>query len=209
MRIEIASVLFCIASVVLATGDSYGRLVCSYRLGIQTVCVIIKETCQAIVKLLLIYTCQNQQKLIGKLSANGLHAEGLPRCEDEKMVPVLTSKRASELPVNEVVCILQADLQYGLSHSEVSHRRAYHGCNEFDICEEEPLWKKYISQFKNPLILLLLASAVISVLMHQIDDAVSITVAIIIVVTVAFVQEYRSEKSLEELGKLVPPECHW
>ncbi|TMS01719.1 Calcium-transporting ATPase type 2C member 1 [Larimichthys crocea] len=32
--------------------------------------------------------------------------------------------------------------------------------------------------------------------------------AIIIVVTVAFVQEYRSEKSLEELGKLVPPECH-
>uniref|UniRef100_A0A671WWS2 P-type Ca(2+) transporter n=1 Tax=Sparus aurata TaxID=8175 RepID=A0A671WWS2_SPAAU len=62
--------------------------------------------------------------------------------------------------------------------------------------------------FKDPLILLLLASAVISVLMHQFDDAISITVAIIIVVTVAFVQEYRSEKSLEELGKLVPPECH-
>ncbi|RXN00334.1 Calcium-transporting ATPase type 2C member 1 [Acipenser ruthenus] len=134
--------------------------------------------------------------------------EDLPCCEDEKMVPVLTSKRASELPVNEVACILQADLQYGLSHSEVSHRRAYHGWNEFDIGEEEPLWKKYISQFKNPLILLLLASAVISVLMHQIDDAVSIAVAIVIVVTVAFVQEYRSEKSLEELGKLVPPECH-
>lgn len=56
--------------------------------------------------------------------------------------------------------------------------------------------------------MLLLASAVISVLMRQFDDAVSITVAIIIVVTVAFVQEYRSEKSLEELGKLVPPECH-
>lgn len=31
-------------------------------------------------------------------------------------------------------------------------------------------------QFKNPLIMLLLASAVISVLMHQFDDAVSITV---------------------------------
>uniref|UniRef100_A0A8C2ASY5 Calcium-transporting ATPase n=1 Tax=Cyprinus carpio TaxID=7962 RepID=A0A8C2ASY5_CYPCA len=83
----------------------------------------------------------------------------------------------------------------------------YHGWNEFDISEDEPLWKKYISQFKDPLILLLLASAVISVLMRQFDDAVSIT-AIIIVVTVAFVQEYRSEKSLEELGKLVPPECH-
>lgn len=128
--------------------------------------------------------------------------------EDDSMVPVLNSRKASELPVNEVACVLQADLQQGLTQDEVSRRRHYHGWNEFDISEEEPLWKKYISQFKDPLILLLLASAVISVLMHQFDDAISITVAIIIVVTVAFVQEYRSEKSLEELGKLVPPECH-
>uniref|UniRef100_A0A673KTM2 Calcium-transporting ATPase n=1 Tax=Sinocyclocheilus rhinocerous TaxID=307959 RepID=A0A673KTM2_9TELE len=135
-------------------------------------------------------------------------AECQPHCENETMIPVLSSKKASELPVNEVVCALQADLQFGLTQEEVTRRRAYHGWNEFDISEDEPLWKKYISQFKDPLILLLLASAVISVLMRQFDDAVSITVAIIIVVTVAFVQEYRSEKSLEELGKLVPPECH-
>ncbi|XP_033068576.1 calcium-transporting ATPase type 2C member 1 isoform X8 [Trachypithecus francoisi] len=132
----------------------------------------------------------------------------LPNGENETMIPVLTSKKASELPVSEVASILQADLQNGLNKCEVSHRRAFHGWNEFDISEDEPLWKKYISQFKNPLIMLLLASAVISVLMHQFDDAVSITVAILIVVTVAFVQEYRSEKSLEELSKLVPPECH-
>ncbi|KAG8516262.1 Calcium-transporting ATPase type 2C member 1, partial [Galemys pyrenaicus] len=123
----------------------------------------------------------------------------IPNGENETMIPVLTSKKASELPVSEVASILQADLQNGLNKSEVSHRRAFHGWNEFDISEGEPLWKKYISQFKNPLIMLLLASAVISVLMHQFDDAVSITVAILIVVTVAFVQEYRSEKSLEEL----------
>uniref|UniRef100_A0A673W1B8 Calcium-transporting ATPase n=1 Tax=Salmo trutta TaxID=8032 RepID=A0A673W1B8_SALTR len=59
---------------------------------------------------------------------------------------------------------------------EVTRRRAYHGWNEFDINEEEPLWRKYISQFKDPLIMLLLASAVISVLMRQFDDAISITV---------------------------------
>uniref|UniRef100_A0A2H6MWF3 Calcium-transporting ATPase n=3 Tax=Micrurus carvalhoi TaxID=3147026 RepID=A0A2H6MWF3_9SAUR len=136
------------------------------------------------------------------------HFQQLPKDENEIMIPVLTSKKASELPVNEVASILQADIQNGLKNSEVCHRRAFHGWNEFDITEDEPLWKKYISQFKNPLIMLLLASAVISVIMHQFDDAVSITVAILIVVTVAFVQEYRSEKSLEELSKLVPPECH-
>nr|XP_020473106.1 calcium-transporting ATPase type 2C member 1 isoform X1 [Monopterus albus] len=137
-----------------------------------------------------------------------LLSEREPSSEDETMVPVLTSRKASELPVDEVASILQADLQLGLTQGEVSRRRAYHGWNEFDISEDEPLWRKYLSQFKDPLILLLLVSAVISVAMRQYDDAFSITVAIIIVVTVAFVQEYRSEKSLEELGKLVPPGCH-
>ncbi|KAI4472066.1 calcium-transporting atpase [Holotrichia oblita] len=80
--------------------------------------------------------------------------------------------------------------------------------NEFSVKDEDPPWKKYLEQFKNPLILLLLASALVSIFMKQFDDAISITVAIVIVVTVAFVQEYRSEKSLQELTKLVPPSCH-
>jgi Ca2+-transporting ATPase len=55
----------------------------------------------------------------------------------------------------------------------------------------------------------LLASALVSLVMKQFDDAVSITIAVIIVVTVGFVQEYRSEKTLEKLNKLVPPTAHW
>lgn len=61
-----------------------------------------------------------------------------------------------------------------------------------------------MKQFKETLILLLLGSAVVSVLIGNLDDAVSITLAVIIVVTVGFVQEYRSEKSLEALNNLVP-----
>merc|ERR1711892_1335664 len=44
--------------------------------------------------------------------------------------------------------------------------------------------------------------------MGQLDDAASISLAIVIVVTVGFVQEYRSEQTLEKLKKLVPPECN-
>lgn len=44
--------------------------------------------------------------------------------------------------------------------------------------------------------------------MGNIDDAVSITVAVLIVLTVGFVQEQRSEKRLEALNKLVPHHCH-
>jgi Ca2+-transporting ATPase len=44
--------------------------------------------------------------------------------------------------------------------------------------------------------------------MGNLQDAVSITVAVTIVVTVGFIQEYRSEKSLEALNQLVPHFAH-
>ncbi|XP_063234535.1 calcium-transporting ATPase type 2C member 1 isoform X2 [Bacillus rossius redtenbacheri] len=120
----------------------------------------------------------------------------------------LTTGQACALGAEEVSAQLRVDLRRGLGWREAELRRQLTGFNEFTVHEEDPPWKKYIEQFKNPLILLLLGSAFVSVCMKQFDDAVSITVAIIIVVTVAFVQEYRSEKSLEELTKLVPPSCH-
>nr|CAD7262441.1 unnamed protein product [Timema shepardi] len=127
---------------------------------------------------------------------------------DESPIMWLTTNESSTLGAEEVSARLRVDLRSGLGWREAELRRQLAGYNELTVREEEPTWKKYIEQFKNPLIMLLLASAFVSVCMKQFDDAVSITVAIIIVVTVAFIQEYRSEKSLEELTKLVPPSCH-
>ncbi|CAH0398887.1 unnamed protein product [Chilo suppressalis] len=120
----------------------------------------------------------------------------------------ISAVESSILTWEEVADRLKVDVRRGLSWREANDRINFVGANEFQVKEEDPLWKKYIEQFQNPLILLLLGSAVVSVCMRQFDDAISITVAIIIVVTVAFVQEYRSEKSLEELNKLVPPSCN-
>lgn len=64
----------------------------------------------------------------------------------------------------------------GLSWREAELRRKLTGYNELTVLEEEPTWKKYIEQFKNPLIMLLLGSAFVSVCMKQFDDAVSITI---------------------------------
>lgn len=119
----------------------------------------------------------------------------------------LSTQDASTLSVEEVSQHFRTDLRTGLSWHEAESRRNFVGYNEFEVKKEESLLSKYLEQFKNPLILLLLGSAAVSVCMSQFDDALSIAIAVTIVVTVAFVQEYRSEKSLEELNKLVPPTC--
>ncbi|XP_050397748.2 calcium-transporting ATPase type 2C member 1 isoform X2 [Patella vulgata] len=124
------------------------------------------------------------------------------------MMAGFTSERACFMDYDEVADVFKTSLDDGLTESEAKQRQKLYGANDFEISQEEPLWKKYLGQFKDPLIMLLLASAVVSVFMRQFDDAVSITVAITIVVTVGFIQEYRSEKSLEALSKLVPPKCH-
>jgi Ca2+-transporting ATPase len=54
----------------------------------------------------------------------------------------------------------------------------------------------------------LLGSAAVSLMLGNLEDAISITAAVTIVVTVGFVQEYRSEKSLEALNSLVPHFAH-
>ena len=119
----------------------------------------------------------------------------------------ISSSEASSLSLEKVQSKLSVDLKQGLSSLEVSRRRDIHGFNEVNVGAPDPLWKKYIDQFNNPFILLLLLSAFISVCMKQYDDAVCVTVAIIIVVTVGFIQEYRSEKTLEKMGSLLPPIC--
>ncbi|RHZ07192.1 hypothetical protein DYB26_008687, partial [Aphanomyces astaci] len=100
---------------------------------------------------------------------------------------------------------LDVDVSQGLSIAQISDRQKQYGRNVLENDEPESLVMKFLDQFKNPLNLLLVASGGVSVLMGHVDDAISIVVALTIVVTVAFVQEYRSEKTLDALKELVPP----
>uniref|UniRef100_A0A8C0JQ76 Calcium-transporting ATPase n=1 Tax=Canis lupus dingo TaxID=286419 RepID=A0A8C0JQ76_CANLU len=100
--------------------------------------------------------------------------------EKEKTVVALSPKEASKCHREDLAKAFYVDLRNGLSEFSVLQRRQVHGWNEFVADNTEPVWKKYLVQVG----------------------------AVLIVVTVAFIQEYRSEKSLEELTKLVPPECN-
>ncbi|KAI0008818.1 calcium-transporting P [Xylariaceae sp. FL0662B] len=119
-----------------------------------------------------------------------------------------TADRYSFLTPAEVATQLQTSLTHGLAPTEALARLRDFGPNEIIHEPPDPLWLRFISQFREPLILLLLISAFLSIFVGNTDDAVSITIAVTIVVTVGFVQEYRSEKSIEALNHLVPNHAH-
>ena len=60
----------------------------------------------------------------------------------------INSADACLASAQEVASRLGANLHYGLSSYEVERRRKLAGCNEFEISEEEPLWKKYLDQVR-------------------------------------------------------------
>ncbi|KAI0970379.1 calcium-transporting ATPase [Xylaria arbuscula] len=108
----------------------------------------------------------------------------------------------------ETAARLRTSLTTGLAPGEALSRLQDFGPNEIIHEEPDPLWLRFLSQFREPLIVLLLISAFLSIFVGNMDDAVSITVAVTIVVTVGFVQEYRSEKSIEALNHLIPNHAH-
>ncbi|KAI1429909.1 calcium-transporting ATPase [Xylaria sp. FL1777] len=108
----------------------------------------------------------------------------------------------------ETAARLRTSLTNGLAPGEALSRLQDFGPNEIIHDEPDPLWLRFLMQFREPLIILLLISAFLSVFVGNMDDAVSITVAVTIVVTVGFVQEYRSEKSIEALNHLIPNHAH-
>ena len=105
----------------------------------------------------------------------------------------------------DACALLKTDADRGLDDGDVASRRLAYGPNELAEEEEEGACRKFLEQLKEPLILLLFGSAVVSSLLGQYDDAISIAVAVLIVTLVAYVQEAKSERTLKALASLVPP----
>jgi Ca2+-transporting ATPase len=95
----------------------------------------------------------------------------------------------------------------GLSLSEVIERQKAYGKNELREAKKKSPFILFLKKFTEPLILLLLASATVSIIIGEKADAIGITVAVGIVATLGFIQEYRSEKSVVALKKLATYRC--
>jgi len=106
------------------------------------------------------------------------------------------------LSVPEVVPRLTVDPQFGLSAGEAARRIIHYGLN--DIRERPPrqLWRMFLDQFTDFMILVLIGAAIISGIVGEPPDAIAIVVIVLLNGVIGFVQEYRAERAVAALKLL-------
>ena len=109
------------------------------------------------------------------------------------------------ITVEEAAGRLGVRLERGLSSSEAEERLRRYGFNELMEAKGPSALQIFLSQFKNILIIILLAATGISFILGEVVDAALIIIIVILAAVLGFFQEYRAEKSLEALKRLLSP----
>ncbi len=109
--------------------------------------------------------------------------------------------------IADVVDRVGSDPTAGLSRAEAQHRLERDGPNELPEQGGRGLWDLVVEQFKDVMILLLLAAAVISGVVGEPVDTIAILVIIALNATIGVVQGYRAEKAIEALRAMASPQA--
>ncbi|MDP2601642.1 MAG: calcium-translocating P-type ATPase, PMCA-type [Deltaproteobacteria bacterium] len=100
---------------------------------------------------------------------------------------------------------LDTDPQRGLAAEEAKRRLEKYGYNELAAEEKTSPYTLFINQFKNTLIIILLVATVLSALVGELVDAGIIVVIVLFCAVLGFIQEYRAERALDALKKMLTP----
>ncbi|CUS14038.1 unnamed protein product [Tuber aestivum] len=113
------------------------------------------------------------------------------------------SKPPYQLSADEVAQELGTNLETGLSPSQAKQNLGQYGENKLEGGEGVPMWKVFIKQISNAMVLII-AMALSYGVKDWIEGGV-ITAVIFLNVTIGFFQEYRAEKTMDSLRSLSSP----
>jgi magnesium-transporting ATPase (P-type) len=106
---------------------------------------------------------------------------------------------------DEVAPRLDTDLGSGLTEAVARRRRHEVGPNRLAEAEPTPWWATLLSQFRSPLIYILMAAGVITVALGEYLDAAVIAAVLVLNAGIGFAQERKAEASVLALMQLVSP----
>lgn len=111
--------------------------------------------------------------------------------------------------VEAVATALGTDLQRGLSEAEAARRLSEYGRNELPTEKPVPAWRRFLAQFQDVLVVLLLIATAISMVLWAIErdtalpyEAIAIFAVVLLNATMGFIQETRAEAAITALRAL-------
>jgi len=106
-----------------------------------------------------------------------------------------------QLDILKITTKLKTNLETGLKSSDISSLQKKYGKNQFDKKRGWGIVGKIFSQFKNPLIFILLVAGFLTLFLKEYTDAIVIFLALGINTLIGTIQENRAGKAFEEINK--------
>ncbi|MBA4260268.1 MAG: ATPase, partial [Chitinophaga sp.] len=100
-----------------------------------------------------------------------------------------------------VLTALQSDAANGLTSAE-AQKRLKNGANKIEAKKDKSIWLIFLSQFKSPIVWLLIFAAGLSFYFGELLDGIAILIVILINALIGFYMEYQAERSMNALKKL-------
>ena len=109
-----------------------------------------------------------------------------------------------EYSLSELERMFDSDLSKGLDESTILKNRTNYGKNVLEEKKKKPLWIKFLLEFKDPLIIILIIAAVVSIIidLNEWIESLIIMIVVLLNAILGLYQENKAEKSLDALKKL-------
>ena len=108
------------------------------------------------------------------------------------------------LPAEQALDVCNARPQ-GLSAAEAAHRLARHGPNRLGAAPRRSAWLRFLLQFHNVLLYVMLAAAVVTAALGQWVDTGVLLAAVLVNAVIGFVQEGKAESALDAIRAMLSP----
>ena len=102
-----------------------------------------------------------------------------------------------------------SNIATGLNEEQVLKNREAYGVNALEEKKKTPLIVRFLEQFKDPLIIILIIAAIVSIIIdpHEWIESLIIMIVVLVNAILGLYQENKAEKSLEALQKMSAATC--